>query len=403
MSNTVSSDGYFCAGCEDKIEPDAHYKCNTCTDNAVEAVATESFCDSCIPWHLKKGHSIVDWKGFEPAVCSDHKQLCLEYCVTCELIFCSKCLGNHRMHDFKPLHEKAGEVRSQIHQYLADWETNEKHILKKRAEITRNVEGKKKTAENLMKQLKEKTKKLDSDITGEIVQKLSGFEKMDSSVQEHGRKITDLQAHLRSNLGRSNGPLVSAFRSCKKANDDLAKLYLQFVNFKMNPQNFQYEARLDNLFKGIFDQIKSLLILPQVAKPAATVASHRGIATAKHSSAEQNTFFIAGCFTEKSFIVRQHKENIVSIYRYVESGPEEHVKTFNLGSPLQRIFFQNKFVLLQTEKTVHIYDVAQWNCLRVQDVTVGSSQRQGLFHLSWYYSPNSQLVQFYFIIGAINQ
>ena len=67
---------------------------------------------------MRKKHEIVDHKGYKPAICPDHENLCFLFCCDCKVVFCFECIGKHSQHGFITVSEKASEVRGAIYECM---------------------------------------------------------------------------------------------------------------------------------------------------------------------------------------------------------------------------------------------------------------------------------------------
>jgi hypothetical protein len=72
------------------------------------------YCSCCIMRCTKVGHKIRNLKGQEPLVCSEHKIVKSEYCQTCDVPVCFKCLPKHGKHEPNPLEPKASNRKRKI-------------------------------------------------------------------------------------------------------------------------------------------------------------------------------------------------------------------------------------------------------------------------------------------------
>ena len=90
-----------CVTCLSNLPNETLYRCQTCHREQDEASGFEYFCENCLVSHIRKGHSVIDCKGDKPLICSEHSLICLEYCKTCDVTFCYKCLGSHSKHEFE--------------------------------------------------------------------------------------------------------------------------------------------------------------------------------------------------------------------------------------------------------------------------------------------------------------
>ena len=121
-----------CLSCSLTLIETSTYRCNHCFQ-ALPPQDTSSdenqvFCENCILAHLRKGHEVIDCRGYSPKVCEKHQNLCLMYCSNCEIVFCFNCLGPHCKHDYTLVSEKASEVRKEIFNYLDKFEKLSKSL-----------------------------------------------------------------------------------------------------------------------------------------------------------------------------------------------------------------------------------------------------------------------------------
>ena len=137
----VDEDSIVCNSCLGKLVEKSTYRCKTCNPvpvgNRIEN-QNLAFCKLCIVvLHLKQKHEIVDFKGYVPAVCEKHVDLCSIYCESCSAILCTECIENHCHHTFMPMSEKANQRRGMVFQYLNDSEKRTKE-LKHKESMARN-------------------------------------------------------------------------------------------------------------------------------------------------------------------------------------------------------------------------------------------------------------------------
>ena len=137
----VDEDSIVCNSCLGKLVEKSTYRCTTCNPvpdgNRIEN-QNLAFCKLCIVvLHLKQKHEIVDFKGYVPAVCEKHVDVCSIYCESCSAILCPECIENHCHHTFMPMSEKANQHRGMVFQYLNDSEKRTKE-LKHKESMARN-------------------------------------------------------------------------------------------------------------------------------------------------------------------------------------------------------------------------------------------------------------------------
>ena len=117
-AESQASSSVTCSPCTKEMIESETYRCTQCLEVATEDV----FCENCILIHVRKGHSVIDCRGYTPKVCDKHKNLCRMYCNDCKTVFCFECIGPHCKHGFIPVSEKACEVRKEIFEYLGEFE-----------------------------------------------------------------------------------------------------------------------------------------------------------------------------------------------------------------------------------------------------------------------------------------
>ena len=266
MANAAnSSTTKTCASCEEDCEVERLYKCVQCNTSDCPEKPVEFMCELCISVHIKKGHSVLDHRSLEPAVCQEHKQLCLDYCITCNEIFCSRCLGKHRKHDFQSLNEKASELRAKVFELLTDWEKNEKVALEKSEDVSTIVDIHKMEVEKVVKEVEDTLDKVKENLTAEIRSKFREFEDVQSWIKQHIASVGQTQSDLRGLLCQSNGNLVNSFPTVEakigalKTSDSQVKLY------QMNKEQFEAREGFKSLNQRIISEISKELSLPGVS------------------------------------------------------------------------------------------------------------------------------------------
>ena len=125
-----------CKSCEQNFPSTEVYRCQTCQQqDHVQTggdIGQSVYCEDCVVMHLRKGHEIMDSKGYKPAFCTLHKKLSLMFCKTCDVVFCFNCLNPHCKHDYGLVSEKAVAVRKEIFTYLDQFDQLSKPLLKER-------------------------------------------------------------------------------------------------------------------------------------------------------------------------------------------------------------------------------------------------------------------------------
>ena len=113
-----------CHSCLQKFPSSNMYRCKSCQkDLASTERETQNkifFCKICIVGHFRRKHEVIDHKGYEPAICENHQNLCQYYCKTCQEVFCPDCIEIHSSHVFQPIQEKAAEFRSKVFECITE-------------------------------------------------------------------------------------------------------------------------------------------------------------------------------------------------------------------------------------------------------------------------------------------
>ena len=192
------------------------FTCETCcqVDEQVES-AKEQICDVCIGSHLRRNHSIVDGKGNEPSICTEHKMLELEFCQSCDATFCWKCMSKHSNHSFNKLEKRGTELRGKVFEMLTDLELAEKPLRAEKERLTKISENRLKELQALREQVDAKIEKLRKNLT--IIDENCTQAKSEVvKVTENIEKTVDLQQKLRELLSSSNAHLLKKFAETKR-------------------------------------------------------------------------------------------------------------------------------------------------------------------------------------------
>ena len=106
----------YCSVCEEVVSNNQLFLCKTCAAENSENENDELICDNCIFFHSWKGHSISHSNGQETVICSKHKQPSLDFCSTCEVTICCKCLRFHAVHqhEIRSLDNVVAEIKGKV-------------------------------------------------------------------------------------------------------------------------------------------------------------------------------------------------------------------------------------------------------------------------------------------------
>ena len=238
-----------CNSCIETFPLTVMYRCKSCPGDSSAAessgiVASGDelvYCRLCIVGpHLRRNHEIVDSRGYKPAVCEEHRNLCLYYCETCLCVFCSDCTKGHSLHKFKALEEEASEVRKKIFEYLTSSEEQSKPLnhkeavtqryFKSRAEFRISL-GENKLADTLClkyeQEIRSNAKKwckmLKDVLHDDETQTVTLFEKLKSVNAESGVSCVKLKELLQTSEGNLVKQFIDAEASLKTSTGDQQK------------------------------------------------------------------------------------------------------------------------------------------------------------------------------------
>ena len=131
-TSSVMISEILCSSCENSItDARSSFKCRTCSsaddgdrtqDNPTCNSSHPIYCNICIMPHIRKKHTVLDYKNMELIVCDDHKLNCDKFCKTCEKLICLKCVEDHykENHSIISVEEKASEIKKIIHEAISE-------------------------------------------------------------------------------------------------------------------------------------------------------------------------------------------------------------------------------------------------------------------------------------------
>ena len=106
-SNSENFGDSNCNSCSRRFRRAELYRCQseTCAGATVQIKIEFGeellFCQMCIVvLHLRQKHAILDHRGYKPAICEEHENLCQQFCQECRTVFCFESLGKHVGHFF---------------------------------------------------------------------------------------------------------------------------------------------------------------------------------------------------------------------------------------------------------------------------------------------------------------
>ena len=200
-----------CVTCLSNLPNETLYRCQTCSREQDEASGFEYFCENCLVSHIRKGHSVIDCKGNKPLVCSTHSLICLEYCKTCDVTLCYKCLGSHSKHDFQPAEVKGSELKRKVFDLLTDLEMKEKPLRLKQEKNLEIIRKNQEIAQRLEEFIKGELKKLEENVREKINQKSTTNDRLRGELTTACNDLLSLQGRTRALLSQSNANLTHNF------------------------------------------------------------------------------------------------------------------------------------------------------------------------------------------------
>ena len=239
-----------CALCQIKDAGEL-LNCKTCNSSQEK---NDFLCDACICHHVRRGHEVVDQRGYEMSICASHKMINDLFCVQCSQVVCNKCILNHRGHDYITAAEKRVETRKEIFELISKFEILNKDIkfhqlmqkdCSKEKEDTSVICNPTKTVDilaeiigNYLRRLAlsdahlSKIDELAKIFGDNNLQAAMKAEKHDSLVDESDSMVASLRENLQKSDGALVGSFVSAVEDMNRSLDDQNASLKEFVSFK---------------------------------------------------------------------------------------------------------------------------------------------------------------------------
>ena len=200
-----------CVTCLSNLSNQSLYRCQTCPREQEEASGFNYFCENCLVSHIRKGHSVIDCKGDKPLLCSEHSLICLEYCKTCDVTLCYKCLGSHSKHEFQPAEVKGSELKRKVFELLTDLEMKEKPLRLKQEKNLETIQKNQEIAQRLEEFIKGELKKLEENVREKINQNSTTNDRLSGELTTASNDLLSLQGRTRALLSQSNANLTHNF------------------------------------------------------------------------------------------------------------------------------------------------------------------------------------------------
>ena len=207
-----------CSSCGE-TEGDLYF-CETCSNSEESSNEKELLCELCLGPHVGKGHQIQTSKGQEPLICSQHRRFHSEYCKTCDVTFCSKCLGTHSKHELGRIEQRALEIKKEVFEMLTKLELDEKPLRLKKESISQLKKSHETDQSKLRELFEKEIEKLRQVGLKRIDENLSQIEKEEQEVIDGIDRLLSLQKSSRELLILTNPHLIKDFKQIKRCYED---------------------------------------------------------------------------------------------------------------------------------------------------------------------------------------
>jgi len=208
------------------------------------------FCSWCVIKCTKVGHKIRNLKGQEPLVCSEHKIVKTEYCQTCDVPFCFKCLTDHGKHEFSSLESRANSLKTKVFEFLSEIETAEKPMRIQKDALKEKIDehqiGQNELKNYLLEEWEQVREMLVKKIEKNCQIGSEDLAKMELLIND----TVDQQRNLRRLLSMSNAHLIQNFPAVEekflKAQKELTEM---IVNRDLKSVEISEMAKIFDHFK----------------------------------------------------------------------------------------------------------------------------------------------------------
>ena len=267
-----------CVVCEETFPNIKLYRCQSCSEKQDSSAAIEFHCEDCLISHIRKGHSIVDSKGNEPLTCSKHSFVCTEYCKTCDVPFCLKCVRNHSKHELQLMEEKASEVKAEVFELLTELEVKEKPLkLKQEANLDVCLKNQQ-LVQDLKELVKEECKKLEEKMLEKIEEKSKLNEDKSNDLEIVYSKLLELQKTTRELLSQSDPKLLQNVAATANDIHSFEPIYNDSIIKESNFFSCDF-GDVREMFEKLWDEFEMLMET-----------------SADSESSGNRIFYLSGCY-----------------------------------------------------------------------------------------------------------
>ena len=290
-------DQYECSSCGENYESHQLFRCSSCAEKQDTADTSEKMCESCIVPHIRKHpQDVIDSIGNKPLICSEHKVLRLQYCMTCDVAFCWQCLGSHSEHKFQTLSEKDKELKKLIHETLTDLETvKEKPLRLKKDSVSKTVEQKRLEVLKLKDFIDKELNKIKSKTDEMLDRKLDGITAEENELNTSVIDLGKMQAKCRSLLGMSTAAIIETLPKVRSELEEMNTTYQLSMQTEIK-MNVVADHSLAPFFEDLSFKIEQAI---KNKKPDLVVAGYSGSRSstksenlvAEESASQRSRFF----------------------------------------------------------------------------------------------------------------
>ena len=340
----------FCNSCDDNYAEDCIYTCSTCESEnennssclGNERFASFTFCENCIFVHCKKGHDIKDVDGLVVLTCKEHFQVLDQYCRSCDVLFCVRCLKTHRNHKQEPINERVKEIKSEIFKQLTKFEDIEKPANAKQGSISKIVDRNESDVKEILKNMEQ----VFDAVKGKVETGLSKFKETEKRAKGAVETVIQIQGQLRCLLSLTSQQLLIDWKDVNEKIGSFKKEEQFVKEFSLNDKRFtigkKSKQELEKTVEDIADDLE--LVIPSLESDATE----------------------RKCLDEvKLPLIVSEKDKVKNIFSHTQNGA--------------------MLVLIETEESLQLYRY-------VLDTTLLTVKRRNMSSIDWQKSLSIQLM-----------
>ena len=357
-----------CESCLEIFEIETLFKCTTCMDKQEEATnSVDFYCEVCIGSHLRKGHTLLDHKSLQPAVCGLHKNLCSLFCSTCEEILCTNCVVKHTNHSIMSVKEKATEARAIVFEMIAELDASEKSVRSTMERINENKETRLNEYEQLVLRVSSVFDQMKQKVLDRIKVDHEKLARLENDSTGNYDFLLNCQKDLRELLSCSEANMVKQLGEKKKEVELIKAKQLQLQSSEIKGTRCTVSENADGLVNKFTDDYLGNVEMP-------TIAAFEYITDLQNELGFQESFVHSyNCIGVEVYYVRSDGNRIsvskcnfadcedgvkiskVEFANYQCDYPVQKLRTYNCVGDLPRI-------MVWTEKEYLVFKVEKEYC-----------------------------------------